>query len=144
MARRRAPKSTEFATRVRHLLSVDASSLMLRLASRQDEMVQLFSRHRSRRPLIEAVASLAPGIGFTELAALEPHEQKAWARFAELLGELRWYLEYTEDMPGQVTLKLAHFHRRLVLVWRHLIDTIGPPEADGARVVQASVTRRKR
>ena len=132
MARR---QRLEVAQRVRHLIAVDAHNVMTRLAARQDEMVALFSRHRDREPMLLVLDTWFDSITFGELVVLDPAEQKIVNRFYELLGEVRWYLAWTEDMPGQVQTKLGGFLRRLESTFRELVSVVGPPEADGARVV---------
>lgn len=129
--------------RVRHLLSVDAANLMKRLLARQTEMVALFSRQRSRAPMLEAVRTWFATVTFGELAALEPFEQKAVSHFYELVDEVRWYLEYTEDMPGTVLQKLTKLVVRLDKAHRALTEVIGPPHADGVRVIDAEVVGHK-
>jgi hypothetical protein len=140
MATRR--KHLEPAVRVRHLLAVDAQNVMTRLAARQDEMVALFSRLRDREPMLIVLDSWFESIAFAELASLEPTEQKAVNRFYEQVAELRWYLAWTEDMPGQVQAKLVAFVRRLEASFQELVATIGPPEAGGAKVLEVKVVSR--
>jgi hypothetical protein len=89
---RKRAKSRSDADRVRHLLAVDAATVMARLVKRQAEMVRLFSRLRDRSPLLEVVQSWFQSIKFSELACLEPREQKAITAFYERLADLRWYL----------------------------------------------------
>ncbi len=127
--------------RVRHLLAVDAQSVMTRLATRHEEMVKLFSRHRDRRAMLEPVSTLFTSIAFADLAQLPPAEQRDISAFYESLGELRWYLEFTEDMPGQVQLTLGQHLRRLESHYGRLVQIIGLPEAGGAPVVEAQVIR---
>lgn len=127
------------APRVRHLLSIDANNVMTRLAARGDAMVGLFSRLRDREPMLLVLDTWFESIAFSELAQLEPFEQKSVNRFYELLSEVRWYLAYTEEMPLQVQTKLTGFTRRLEAAFRELMATIGPPEADGAQVVDVRV-----
>lgn len=125
--------------RVRHLLAIDASNVMARLAARQDSMVGLFSRLRDREPMLAVLDTWFDSITFTELSTLEPMEQKSVNRFYELLSEVRWYLAYTEDMPGQLQTKLTAILRRLEAAFRELVSVIGPPEADGARIVEVKI-----
>ena len=127
------------ATRVRHLLAIDANNVMARLAARQDSMVGLFSRLRDREPMLAVLDTWFDTITFTELSTLDPTEQKSVNRFYELLAEVRWYLAYTEDMPGMVQTKLNAILRRLEASYRELVSVIGPPEADGARIVEVKV-----
>lgn len=136
------------ARRTRHLLAVDSHNVMARLAARGDTMVALFSRLRDREPMLQVLDTWFDTITFSELAALEPLEQRAVNRFYELLGEVRWYLAYTEDMPGQVQTKLSGFQRRLEAAFLELTAVLGPPEADGAPVLEvkivSKVTRKSR
>lgn len=140
--RRKSSKAVDRATHVRHLLAVDAANVIARLVVRQHEMVALFSRRRDRTAMMEAVRSWFLSITFGELAQLEPAEQKSVSLFYELLDELRWYLQYTEDMPTQVLQKVALYVGRLETSHRQLVAAIGPPSADGVAVVEARVVRR--
>lgn len=141
-----APKRTsardEASRRVRHLLVLDASTLVGRLTSRADEMIRLFSRLRDRAPLLAATHTLWPTIGFDSLACLFAEEQRAALAFFELAQELRWYLSYTEDMPTQLRANVEGFVERLQHALALLIGVLGPIDADGVRIVDAEpVTR---
>jgi hypothetical protein len=140
--RRKSKQADDRATHVRHLLAVDAANVIQRLVTRQQEMVALFSRRRDRTPMMEAVRSWFLSITFSELSVLPPAEQKAVSLFYELLDELRWYLQYTEDMPTQVLTKVALYVGRLVISHRQLVAAIGPSSADGVAVVEARVVKR--
>lgn len=129
--------------RVRHLISLDATALMQRLLTRQAEMVGHFSRSRDRSAMVSALDSWFSTITFSDLARLEPVEQRAIAAFFGLVNELGWYLRYTEDMPGQVQLVLSASVRKLELAQRLLVATIGMPDAEGAPAVEARVSRRR-
>lgn len=135
------PKKTlgrdEAARRVRHLLVLDATTLLTRLSAHSDEMIRLFSRLRDRSPLLTATHTLWPSVGFDSLATLPAVEQRAAVVFFELVGELRWYLSYTEDMPTQLRSAVAGFIERLQQACAALIGVLGPLEADGERIVDA-------
>lgn len=141
MARRPRKKagSTALAARVRHLVALDAANLMARLTKRHEAMVSLFSRLRDRNPMLQTVHSWFLTVDFSELAALEPFEQNAINQFYSLVSELRWYLQYTEDMPALVRQKVTNFVRRLVDAHVKLTQVIGPPDAAGAPVVEGEV-----
>jgi len=141
-AKRRAPRKKTRATpaaRVRHLVALDAQNVMHRLDARADEMVGLFSRLRTRTPMLEATESWLPTASFGELVQLEPHEQAAVSDFHEALGALRWYFEYTEDMPGTVQATAAAHLTRLREAHARLRAVIGAPREQGAPAVDASV-----
>jgi hypothetical protein len=126
---------------VRHLLALDAQAVLARLDTKQDEMVALFSRHRSREPLLTVLRSHYTTITFPLLAVLEPHEQRAVHAFHQALDELRWYVHYTEDMPSTVRTTLALQARRLAELGRELFAVIGGPDAEGAPVVDGATVR---
>ncbi len=121
--------------RVRHLLSMDADSVMKRLASKQDEAVGLFSRLRTRDGMIELCRSGFTSITFSELVRLDPAEQQAVEAFHHVLNELRWYVRYTEDMPSTVKSTVTLYVVKLDGLHRLLNAAIGPPEAKGNRVI---------
>lgn len=143
MASRRKPKPSR-ATQIRHQLALDAANVLTRIVSRQHEMVGLFSRLRDRSPMLEAIRSSFLTITFSDLAELSVVEQKSVNAFYELLDELRWYLQYTEDMPTQVLLKVATFVGKLQTSHRQLVVVIGPASAEGAAVVEAVVVSKRR
>jgi hypothetical protein len=138
-SKKKAPGVTELAARVRHLVAIDAANLMARLNKRNDAMVSLFSRLRDRTPMLQTVHSWFLTVDFSELAALEPFEQNAVNQFYGHVGELRWYLQYTEDMPALVRQKVTTFVLRLQDAHVRLTQVIGAPDADGAPVVEGEV-----
>ena len=128
-------------TRVRHLVALDAQNVMTRLVERGPEMVTLFSRHRDRGSLLGPLESWFDTVEFSSLEVLSPTEQRAISAFYETLSAVRWYLEFTEDMPLQVQQKLNVFVRTLHGRHRELVAAIGSSEDDGAPVITARVVR---
>jgi hypothetical protein len=137
--KKKAPGATELAARVRHLVALDSANLMARLSKRNDAMVSLFSRLRDRTPMLQTVHSWFLTVDFSEMVALEPFEQNAVNQFYAQVSELRWYLQYTEDMPALVRQKTTAFVLRLQQAHLRLTQVIGPPDADGAPVVEGEV-----
>ena len=121
--------------RVRHLLSLDADTVMKRLVSKQDEAVGLFSRLRTREGMIDLCKSGYTSITFSELVRLDPAEQAAVEAFHHVLHELRWYVRYTEDMPSTVKSTVTLYVARLDELHHLLNAAIGPPDAKGHRVI---------
>jgi hypothetical protein len=141
MARKAKPraKAAGPSVRVRHLIAVDAANVMRRLDQRLPEMVALFSRLRDRAPMLQTVHSWFQTADFADLALLEPPEQLAVNAFYEELGELRWYLQYTEDMPTTVASTVSARSKRLVETHARLVGVIGGPISRGAAAVDAEV-----
>lgn len=143
MASRRKAKTDDAAARIRHLIALDATNVMRRLAARREEMVALFSRLRDREPMLETVRSWFGSVTVGELATLSVVEQSCVNSFYESLAELRWYLRYTEDMPGTVQKTAGQHQRQLTEAYSRLIAALGPPSADGAPVVDVEVVARE-
>ena len=140
MARRK--KADEMASRVRNLLAMDAAGIMRRLDARKDEMFALFSRLRSREPLLDTITSRYASGAFDQLIHLPEQEQAVVDHFYGRLEELRWYFTYTEDMPGTAQIIFSKLHKRLEEAYRVLVVTLGPPvPPDGARVVDVEAVR---
>lgn len=143
MARRKAADET--AARVRNLISLDAANIMRRLEARRDEMIALFSRLRSREPMLATLATRFTTATFHDLMSLSVREQAVVNQFYERLDELRWYFTYTEHMPSTAQQTFSALHRRLEEAHRELVAVLGPPVApDGGTVVAAEVVRRER
>jgi hypothetical protein len=142
MVKARRPRATDATTRVRNLIAIDASNVMARLAERTPEMVTLFSRLRDRSPLLTVIDSVFPTATFAELALLSPIEQRAVNEFYELLGDLRWYMQYTEDMPLQLQGKVTLMVAELEANHRLLTAVIGRPDPEVRAVVNAEIVAR--
>ncbi len=115
---------------MRHVVGLDAALVMARLEQRADQVVGLFSRLRDRGPFLALTHSLGPTLGFTELAALEPELQLVVLTFYEALARLRWYLSYTEDMPGQLSGNLVRHRRFLAAAYAKLHAQLGDAAHD--------------
>lgn len=123
--------------KVRHLLSLDATTIIRRIETKHEEAVGLFSRLRTREALIDLCRTTFNTVTFSELARLSPGEQKMIHAFHDVLHQLRWYVSYTEDMPSTVRSTVTQFARRLDELYHQLRATLGPPEGDGHPVIDA-------
>ncbi len=140
MARRKKPD--EASERVRNLIALDAALIMRRLGARRDEMFVLFSRLRSREPMLTTIATRFTSATFHDLVHLPEREQAVVHGFYERLDEMRWYFTYTEDMPSTVQQTFSGLHRRLEEAYRQLVVALGPPVTpDAAVVVEAEPIR---
>ena len=123
------PKPHADRLRVLHLLALDANALMVRLDSRHQLMLTIFSRQRDRATLLDPLRSTFYGASFADLAALEPAEQSAVFAFYEALDALRWYLQHTTDMPGQLEIVLTGHRKALVAAHLALMNVLVPRRA---------------
>jgi hypothetical protein len=142
MARRK--KLDETPARVRNLIALDAALIMRRLEARRDEMFTLFSRLRSREPMLSTITTRFNSATFHDLVHLPEREQAVVHGFHERLDEMRWYFTYTEDMPSTVQQTFAALYRRLEEAYRVLVVALGPPVTpDAAVVVEAEAVRQE-
>jgi hypothetical protein len=139
MARRK--KLDETSDRVRNLIALDAALIMRRLEARRDEMFTLFSRLRSREPMLSTIATRFTSATFHDLVHMPEKEQAVVHGFYERLDEMRWYFTYTEDMPSTVQLTFTTLHRRLEEAYRLLVVALGPPVTPDVAVVEAEPVR---
>ena len=136
----RNPRPSDVGARVRHLISLDASNVMKRLAARREEMISLFSRLRDRQPMLTTLQSWFVTVRFTELVELDLREQASVNAFHECLDEMRWYFTYTEDMPSTAQTTLLLMLKKLDLAYALLLTAVGPPAPpEGPTVVEVHV-----
>ena len=88
MARRK--QADENTARVRNLLALDAANIMRRLEARRGEMFVLFSRLRSREPMLSTISTRYTSATFHELVHLPILEQSVVDHFYECLDVLCW------------------------------------------------------
>lgn len=141
MARARRRPSLEFA-RVRNLIALDAANVIARLEARKDELIPLFSKLRDREPLLGTLRSWFPSAAFRDLSVLDARQQTAVSTFYEQLDQLRWYFQYTVDMPGAAQQVFVQNHRRLVHAYAALLSSLGPPVTE-AEAIPPAPGRRK-
>jgi hypothetical protein len=139
---RRKKQLDETPARVRNLIALDAALIMRRLGARRDEMFILFSRLRSREPMLTTIATRWNSATFHDLVHLPESEQAVVHGFHERLDEMRWYFTYTEDMPSTVQQTFTALYRRLEEAYRVLVVALGPPVTpDAAVVVEVEAVR---
>jgi hypothetical protein len=139
--RRKTRRRSDAAARIRHLIALDATNVVRHLGKRREEMVSLFSRLRDREPMLLTVRSWFESVDFEALVTLHPDEQRAVNDFHHVLGELRWYLRYTEDMPSTVRTIVTQHARALEAEYVKLISVLGDVAAEAKVVVDAEVVR---
>ncbi len=110
MARR--PLS-DAAIRSMHLVALDSTNLVRRLEERHLEMVSVFSRLRDREGLVGAMRNYGLSARFEDVSVLPPAVQTAVTQFYEVVDELRWYFQFTTDMPGTLAERFAGHRKRL-------------------------------
>ena len=137
--RKTRPRRSDSTARIRHLIALDATNVVRRLGARREQMVSLFSRLRDREPMLSTIRSWFETVRFEALLSLDPEEQRAVNDFHHVLGELRWYLRYTEDMPSTVRTIVTQHARALESEYAKLVAVLGAVAAEAAVVVESEV-----
>ena len=101
----------EAVVRTAHLVAVDSTNLVRRLEDRHHEMISAFSRLRDREALLGAMRNYGLSARFEDVAALPAEAQAAVIAFYERVDDLRWYFQFTTDMPGTLA-EIFTMHRR--------------------------------
>jgi hypothetical protein len=103
----------EVARRYLLLLKLDIKNLFRRLASRKNEYIMIFALKRSREHFNTVFASRYEQAGFDELAYCSEETITALDQFYSHVEEIKWYLDYTEDMPNMVEDELSRMFHKL-------------------------------
>lgn len=127
-------RPSDAAVRTMHLVALDATALVRRLQERQHEMLSAFSRLRDREGLLGAMRNFGLTARFEDLAVLAPEVQREVASFYELVDELRWYFQFTTDMPGALADRFTAHRLRLQAAHERLAQALElatePPTVD--------------
>jgi hypothetical protein len=102
------PQVDETTQRVLVLLKLDAKRLFYRIRDREPEYLAVFSLKRSRTHFKEIFQSRYDDIKISELLHCSQDVIVGLDQFYSKVEELKWYLGYTEDMPGSVDEKVHH------------------------------------
>jgi len=114
------PQVDETTQRVLVLLKLDAKRLFFRIRDREPEYLAVFSLKRSRTHFKEIFTNRYDEIKISELLHCSQDVIVGLDQFYSKVEEMRWYLGYTEDMPGTVDEKVRHFIHDLTSLYEVL------------------------
>jgi hypothetical protein len=90
---------SEIPERLRRLLALEIARILDDLESRRTFLLEVWSRHRDRGPLLDTVFSRWRTLSMTDLALIDSDAIVACDAFYRDLEELRLYFQFTQDMP---------------------------------------------
>lgn len=90
---------TEYPERLRRLVAMEIDRIIGDLELRRDFLIEIWSRHRDRGPFIDTVFSRWRTLAMADLALLDSEAAVACEAFYHELDELRFYFQFTQDMP---------------------------------------------
>ncbi|MBP9673716.1 MAG: hypothetical protein KBD63_01355 [Bacteriovoracaceae bacterium] len=107
----------EIARRIYLLLKIDARTLFNRISSRSFEIVEIFASKRTRDHLKDIFRNRYEETSVHELKNCSEEVIQALNEFYTEMDNLRWYLQYSTDMPTAIE---AHLLRVIHLLELHL------------------------
>ena len=102
-------RPSEESLRVLTLLKLDARNLLGKVRHRRSEYMHLFSAQRIRDHFPQVFKNRYEGTSLADLKCCSSEVIVALDNFYKKADELRWYLQTTEEMPGTVDERVAHF-----------------------------------
>ncbi len=107
------------------LLRLDAQRLYERIKYRQTEYMTLFSLKRTRGHFKYIFKNRYEDIPIDSLRILDSDLLEALDYFYHQVDEMRWYLYFTEDMPGKVSDFIDHYVTELDSAFEQLQNAFG-------------------
>ena len=84
------------------LIKLDANNLYSRIKSRRDDYLRVFSMKRTRQHYNEVFKNKYMDTPLSDLKLIKDETVLILDEFYSRANNLKWYLEYTEDMPTQI------------------------------------------
>lgn len=107
-------------SRVLHLLLIDAQRLFERIILRAPVYIEVFSAKRTREHFPDVFWNRYKEVSFSELKLCPEVIIHALDEFYQLVDELKWYLNNTQDMPATVEDHLLRSHSKLKKKYQYL------------------------
>jgi hypothetical protein len=90
---------TQLPDRLRQLIAMEIGRVVEDLEVRRGFLVEVWSRHRDRGPLLDTVFTRWKTLALADLALIDAEAMIACEAFYRELDELRLYFQFTQDMP---------------------------------------------
>ena len=117
------------ADRIARILALEIDRMLRQLDDRRAFLLQMWSRHRAREPLLDTLFSRYRTLSAGDLAELDAEVIDALEAFYELHGELVAYARFTEDMPTTLEERLDELTEALRESGEAALDALGPAVA---------------
>lgn len=122
--RQQAARDDERTRRVAHLIHEDASQLIDTVTFRLSMLLELWSKHRAREPLLRSLHTRYFEVPASELLLLDERTFTLAQSFYIQLDELRLYLEYTEDMVNTLEDNFRVHFKRMTEIAEELLPRL--------------------
>lgn len=120
---------SELPERLRKLVALEIARVVEDLSERREFLVQIWSLHRDRSPLLDTIFTRWRTISMTDLALLPSEAIVACDAFYRELEELKFYFQFTQDMPTTLDEVYIAALQRIVAVGELALSLLGgaPP-----------------
>jgi len=107
------------------VIAIEVLRIIEDIGHRREFLVEVWSRHRTRAPLLDTVFTRWNTLGFLELRELDTETAVFLDAFHREVERLRLYLGFTEDMPATLDHRIHVMHERLTELGDKVIETVG-------------------
>lgn len=114
------PKVDETAQRLLTLIKLDAKRLYERIRYRAPEYLFIFSSKRTREHFKDIFKNKYKDVSIEDLKMIGQEVIIALDEFYNLVDEIHWYVNSTEDMPGTVDDKVNKWIVKLTPIYQKL------------------------
>jgi len=114
------PKVDETAQRLLTLIKLDAKRLYERIRYRAPEYLFIFSSKRTREHFKDIFKNKYKDVTIEDLKMIGQEVIVALDEFYNLVDEIHWYVNSTEDMPGTVDDKVNKWIVKLTPIYQKL------------------------
>lgn len=141
-ARRRTPSKDVQRERLAALLLREIDRIVFDLGFRKDMLFRLWSKHRTRQPLLQTLRSKYFELSARDLVCFPTEIIRMLDGFYRLLDSFIFYVSYTEDMPQALSAKFDSFLEELRGLSGPLLEDLAEfcPADDMGRPASFSLT----
>lgn len=107
------------------VIALEVLRIVEDIGHRREFLVEVWSRHRTRAPLLDTLFTRWKTLAFHELKGLDKETVILLDAFHREVERLRMYLGFTEDMPATLDTRIGVMHERLTELGTKVIDALG-------------------
>ena len=102
------------------LLKIDSQNLFDRIKLKREDYLGIFAIKRTRSHFKDIFESRYSSLGLEDLKKCSEETVILLDKFYKEVGEIRWYLDHTEDMPATVEDKINQHIKELEILFNDL------------------------
>lgn len=116
---------SDLPDRLRRLIALEIDRIVEDLELRREFLLDIWSRHRDRGPLLDTIFARWRTLAMSDLALVDVDAVVACEAFYRELDELRLYFMFTEDMPTTMGERYAEALTRVAAYGALAVQLLG-------------------